>query len=78
MKIAVTLAAIATMPQIGCCPPCKVLEPRLKRWAAQHKDRLPVYRVDIDRDMPVANHFAVQTIPTVLLLLYGKEIGSTG
>ena len=56
------------------CPPCKVLEPRLEHWAAQHKDRLPVYRVDIDRDMPVANRFAVQTIPTVLLLLDGKEL----
>ncbi len=55
-------------------PPCKVLEPRLERWAAQHKDRSPVYRVDIDRDMPVASHFAVQTIPTVLLLRDGKEI----
>ncbi len=56
------------------CPPCKVLEPRLKHWAAQHKGRLPVYRVNIDRDMPIANRFAVQTIPTVLLLRDGKEV----
>lgn len=56
------------------CPPCKVLEPRLEHWAAQHKGRLPVYRVDIDRDMPVANHFAIRTIPTVLLLRDGKEL----
>ena len=55
------------------CPPCKILEPRLERWAAQHRGRLPVYRVDIDRDMPIANQFAVKTIPTVLLLRDGKE-----
>lgn len=56
------------------CPPCKALEPRLERWASEHVGRLPVYRIDIDRDMTVANRFGVQTIPTVLILRDGSEV----
>lgn len=51
------------------CPPCRALEPRLERVARQYQDRLPVYRVDIDRDMPVAERF-----PTILVVRGGREV----
>jgi thioredoxin 1 len=56
------------------CPPCHVLEPRLERVAERYEDRLPVYRVDVDRDMPVAERFGVMSLPTVLVLKGGEEI----
>lgn len=56
------------------CPPCRTLEPRLERLAAQYIGRLPIYRVDIERDMAVAERFGVQSIPTVLILRDGKEV----
>lgn len=56
------------------CPPCRALEPRLERAARQYQDRLPVYRVDIDRDMPVAERFGVKSIPTILVFRSGKEV----
>jgi thioredoxin 1 len=56
------------------CPPCHILEPRLERVAEEYKDRLPVYRVDIDHDMPVAESFGVMSIPTVLVFKSGEEI----
>lgn len=56
------------------CPPCRVFEPRLERLAEQYVGRLPVYRVDIERDMTVAKRFGVQSIPTVLILREGKEV----
>ena len=55
------------------CPPCRALEPRLERIAAQYRDRVPVYRIDIDRDMPVAERFSVKSIPTLLMLVAGRE-----
>ena len=55
------------------CPPCRALEPRLERMARQYKNRLPVYRVDIDRDLPVAERFGVKSIPTILLVRGGRE-----
>ena len=56
------------------CAPCRTLEPGLERVAQQFAGRLPVYRVDIERDMAVAEGFGVQSIPTVLILRDGKEV----
>ena len=56
------------------CAPCRVLEPRLNRVAEQYKGRVAVYRVDLERDMPLAERFRVQSIPTVILLMDGKEV----
>ncbi len=56
------------------CPPCRALEPHLERVATVYRGRFPVYRVDIDRDLPVARRFKVKSIPTILLVRSGKEI----
>lgn len=56
------------------CAPCRTLEPRLERYAERYKDRVPVYRVDLDRDMKVAERFAVKSIPTLLVFHAGKEL----
>jgi thioredoxin 1 len=56
------------------CPPCHVLEPRLEKVAERYKDRLPIYQVDVDRDMPVAERFGVMSLPTVLILRDGREV----
>ena len=56
------------------CPPCHALEPRLERIARQYEDRLPVYRVDIDRDMSIADRFGVKSIPTILVVRGGTEV----
>jgi len=59
---------------LASCPPCRVLEPRLERVAEQYAGRVPVYRVDIDRDMVVAERFKVMSIPTLLVLRNGQEV----
>lgn len=56
------------------CPPCRVLEPRLERVAERYAGRVPVYRVDIDRDLPVSESFGVRGLPTVLVLRDGQEV----
>ena len=56
------------------CAPCRVLEPRLERFAKRYKGQVPVYRVDLDRDMKVAERFGVKSIPTLLVFGAGKEI----
>src|SRR5712691_952460 len=59
------------------CAPCRALSPRLERIGRQYADHLPVYRMDIDRDVAVAERFGVSSIPTVLVLRAGKEVEST-
>jgi thioredoxin 1 len=56
------------------CAPCRALEPRLERVVSHYRERLRVYRIDIDRDLSAAERFGVQSIPTILILRDGKEI----
>ena len=56
------------------CAPCRALEPRLERVAEQHTDRVRVYRVDLEVDMPVGERFSVTSIPTVIVFRGGKEV----
>ena len=56
------------------CAPCRALSPRLERVAQQYAGRVPIYRVDIDRDLAVVERFGVQSIPTVLVQRAGKEV----
>jgi thioredoxin len=55
------------------CAPCRALEPRLAHVTQQYPDRT-VYRVDIDRNMAVAERFHVQSLPTILVLHNGREV----
>lgn len=55
------------------CAPCRALEPRLERVARQFHDAVPAYRIDIDRDLAIAERFRVSSLPTVLVLRAGKE-----
>lgn len=56
------------------CPPCRALEPRLRRVAERYAGRVSVYRVDIDRDLPTAERFGVDSIPTVVVFRNGREV----
>jgi len=56
------------------CAPCRALEPRLERVAEQYVGQMRVYRVDLEREMPVAERFGVKSLPTVLILRAGEEV----
>lgn len=73
-RLSVTRAAVLDFFQ-ATCPPCRVLEPQLARVAQEFRDTVPTFQIDIDRDLPVAERFGVRSIPTVLLVASGGEIG---
>ncbi len=56
------------------CPPCHALEPRLERVAGRYEGRLPVYRVDAERDIAIAESFGVTSLPTVIVFRDGQEV----
>ncbi len=56
------------------CAPCRMLDPVLKRLALQYAGKMPVYRVDIDRDLAVAKTFNVRSLPTILVVKNGQEV----
>lgn len=56
------------------CAPCRALEPRVERFAADHPGRFTGYRIDVDTDLDTATEYGVMSVPTVLLLRDGREV----
>lgn len=56
------------------CPPCHALEPRLERVAGEYAGWLPVYRLDAEHDLSLAESLGVTALPTVLVFRDGAEV----
>ncbi len=50
------------------CGPCKRVAPILKELAAQYKDEIIVYKVNVDNEKELAAAFGIQSIPTLLFI----------
>ena len=50
------------------CLPCKELEPILEEIARKAKDKVDVYRIDLDANQALAQGFQVQGIPYVVFV----------
>jgi len=57
------------------CGPCRLQHPILERVAERLGDRATVARVNVDEAPGLAERFGVMSIPTLVLLKDGKEIG---
>ncbi len=54
------------------CMPCKAMAPVIDEIAGQTKGKVKVGKVDIDANGPLANQFAIQGIPAILIFKDGK------
>lgn len=52
------------------CGPCKALAPVLEEVAGdyQYRDRVDVYKVDVDKEEELASVFGVRSVPTLLFI----------
>ena len=50
------------------CGPCKKVSPILKELAAQYKDDIVIYKINVDNEKELASAFGIQSIPTLLFL----------
>jgi len=57
------------------CGPCKTLDPILGALAAEYAGRARVVAVDVNDVPAVAERFNVRSMPTVVLLRDGAEVG---
>ncbi len=56
------------------CGPCRVVGPAVERVTGQFAGRLKTVKVDVDGAPGVAARFAVQGVPTLLVLHHGAEV----
>ncbi len=55
----------------GYCQPCQQMLPILQRM---ERDKFPVRRIDITEEHEMTKRFAVDLLPTLVLLVEGKEV----
>lgn len=57
------------------CGPCKLAEPVLEELSDEHKDKVIIAKIDVDKNSDSAQKFGVMSIPTTVLFKDGKEVG---
>lgn len=50
------------------CGPCKKLSPHLDEVASEYKDKLYVYKINVDNDRDLAAAFGASSIPLVIFI----------
>jgi thioredoxin 1 len=56
------------------CGPCKMLGPTFERLADKYGDKVTFAKVNVDDFPELANHFAIRSIPTLVLLQGGNVV----
>ncbi|WP_433250031.1 thioredoxin [Actinomadura nitritigenes] len=56
------------------CAPCRMVSPALEGLAREMAGRLKLVKVDVDRAPNTRQRFAVQAVPTLLVMREGKVI----
>lgn len=56
------------------CGPCRILAPIIEELSQEAKNKILVYKLNIDQGQQTAAKFNVKSIPTVILFKDGKPI----
>ena len=58
------------------CAPCHMVVPTLEHLVQNYKEKLKVFRLNVDENMKISAKFGIRSIPT-LLLFKGGEVKET-
>lgn len=58
------------------CGPCRALGPKIDELAEEMKDKLSVYKCNVDEEPELAERFQIASIPTVILFKGTKVVHS--
>ena len=56
------------------CGPCKTLSPVMEKLADEYRGAFRLAKIDTDREAALAQHFQIQSIPTVLAVIKGQVV----
>ena len=59
------------------CGPCRMLAPIVDQLADELDDRAEFYSVDVDENNALAQQFGISSIPCLVVLKNGQEVGRT-
>jgi len=58
------------------CRPCKALAPVLEELASEYAGKVSFFKLDVDRNQPVAQKYMVRSVPTLVFFKNGKIVDS--
>jgi thioredoxin 1 len=82
--VALDTQAFTQLPKAGIlaidftaawCAPCKVMKPVLAALAAEYAGRARIVAIDVDCEPLVAQQYNVRSMPTLVILRDGREVG---
>lgn len=56
------------------CGPCKMMSPILKQVKDNLKDRVSIFKIDVDKHQSLAAKYQVRGVPTLILFKNGKQV----
>ena len=56
------------------CGPCKVLDPILEEIAKENKDKVKIYKMNIDENPMTPQKYGIRGIPTIMIFKKGELI----
>lgn len=56
------------------CAPCRAIAPAIEQLAAELAGRVRVAKLNVDENPATANRFEVRSIPTMLVMVDGREV----
>lgn len=59
------------------CGPCKMLGPEIEKLADEMEGKVPVLKVDVDKEQGLAFQYQIQSIPTLLVFKNGQVVERT-
>ncbi len=56
------------------CGSCKLLSPVLYEFSKSAGDKVKVVKIDVDENAEIADHYKINSIPTLVLFADSKEV----
>lgn len=56
------------------CGPCRLAAPIIDELSGTYEGKVSIGKVDVDASVATASKFGVQSIPTVIMFVDGKEV----
>jgi len=50
------------------CGPCKMIGPILEKLSEEYKDKIDIYKVDVDTQYELSGFFGIRSIPAILFI----------
>lgn len=58
------------------CGPCRMIANTIEEISQEYKDKIKVYKVNVDEEEQLASEYRVMSIPTLVLFKQGKVVDS--